>query len=119
MIGSAQKLAPNKKRPGLFRVLGRPNSPPPELLTFKVRAGPESADATFVPWATTTGLLATFLPGTYHEQIPPRNLGTLVRDGAVEPSSLVIYGEEWGSSVASFLHRLWKDEQGQDIAEYA
>jgi hypothetical protein len=29
--------------------LGRPNSPPPELLTFKVRAGPESVNATFVP----------------------------------------------------------------------
>ena len=37
----------------------------------------------------------------------------------MEPSSLVIYREEWGRSVASFLHRLWKDEQGQDIAEYA
>jgi Flp pilus assembly pilin Flp len=33
--------------------------------------------------------------------------------------SLAVYREERGSSVASFLQRLWKDEQGQDIAEYA
>lgn len=32
---------------------------------------------------------------------------------------LAVYREERGNSVASFLHRLWKDEQGQDIAEYA
>jgi Flp pilus assembly pilin Flp len=37
----------------------------------------------------------------------------------VELLSLVVYREERGSSVASFLQRLWKDEQGQDIAEYA
>ena len=31
----------NKKRPRLFRVVGRPNSPPPELLTDKVPLPPK------------------------------------------------------------------------------
>jgi hypothetical protein len=47
---------PNKKRPELFRVTGRPNSPPPELLTDKIRFFRVAVNPTFVPVDGTTWL---------------------------------------------------------------
>jgi hypothetical protein len=46
--GSREKLAQNNKRPGLSRVWDARTALPKELLTFKVRAGPEPVNATFV-----------------------------------------------------------------------
>jgi hypothetical protein len=43
-----QILATNKKRPGPLRVVGRPNSPPPELLKHKVRFLARTVNSTFV-----------------------------------------------------------------------
>src|SRR6188472_1539948 len=36
-----QKTPPNKKRPKLSRVMGRPNSPPPGLLTYEGTSDPQ------------------------------------------------------------------------------
>ena len=48
--------SPNKKRPELFRVTGRPNSPPPELLTIKLRLLASGVNPTIVPPDGTTRL---------------------------------------------------------------
>jgi hypothetical protein len=44
-----EKKPTNKKRPKLSRVMGRPNSPPPGLLTVKIRPIRRSVNSTFVP----------------------------------------------------------------------
>ena len=44
-----EKMPPNKKRPELFRVTGRPNSPPPELLNDKVPLWEKCVNSPFVP----------------------------------------------------------------------
>ena len=46
--GRRRKLAANKKRPGLLRVVGRPNSPPPELLKNKLIPNLRHVNPTFV-----------------------------------------------------------------------
>lgn len=51
------KNAPNKKRPELLRVLGRPNSPPPGLLTY---------EGTFLPPSCKSHLRAKRLARTGH-----------------------------------------------------
>jgi len=43
------KEAPNKKRPRLLRAMGRPNSPPPELLKHKVLCCHPDVNPTLVP----------------------------------------------------------------------
>jgi len=48
-IEIAKKKPTNKKRPKLSRVMGRPNSPPPGLLTEKIRPIRRSVNSTFVP----------------------------------------------------------------------
>ena len=44
-----KKYPTNKKRPKLSRVMGRPNSPPPGLLTKKIKPPPKTVNSTFVP----------------------------------------------------------------------
>ena len=44
----------NEKRPKPLRIMGRPNSPPPELLTYKVGLTPGHVNATFVLHGGTT-----------------------------------------------------------------
>jgi|ERR1700674_290709 len=45
-----------RSAPWLFRVMGRPNSPPPELLNHRVRFAPLDVNPTFVPLAGTKWL---------------------------------------------------------------
>jgi len=47
--GTSVKKPPNKKRPRPLRVMGRPNSPPPELLKHKVLFCGPSVNPTIVP----------------------------------------------------------------------